>query len=96
MAAAKLNRYRLNSTSGAALGENSAAVMNTNTCRRAEHSENGITSMVSRRSERERITRVPISAGTLQPKPISSMTKPRPSSPILAISASIRNAARDR
>ena len=40
--------------------------------------------------------RVPIMAGTLHPKPISSMTKERPSSPSRAISASIRKAARDR
>ena len=52
--------------------------------------------IVSRRRPRERITRVPITAGTLQPKPISIITKPRPSSPSFAISASIRNAARDR
>ena len=96
MALAKLSRYRLNSTSAAWCGANSAAVMKMNTCSRAEHSENGMVTMVSRRSARERMTRVPISAGTLQPKPISSITKLRPSSPIFAISASIRKAARDR
>ena len=55
-----------------------------------------MTNMVSKRNERERIMRVPIKAGTLQPKPMSSMTKLRPSNPILAMIASIKNAARDK
>jgi hypothetical protein len=53
-------------------------------------------SMVSRRKPRERITRVPMSAGTLQPKPISSMTKPRPSKPMRDIRLSVRKAAREK
>ena len=70
--------------------------MKMNTCNLAEHSDKGMTSMVSKRMGLERIMRVPMSAGTLQPKPISIMTKPRPSRPILAIRASIKNAARDK
>ncbi len=92
----KLIAYSANRTSGAFAVANSAVVRNTNTCKRAEHSENGMTSMVNSRSPRERITRVPISAGTLQPKPISSITNPRPSNPSRAISASIKKAMRDR
>ena len=71
-------------------------MMNTNTASLAEHNEKGITSIDSRRMGRERITRVPMSAGTLQPNPIICMTKPRPSSPTLDIHASIMNAARER
>ncbi len=53
-------------------------------------------SIVSRRSPRERMTRVPISAGTLQPNPMSWITKARPSSPRRDMNASMRKAARDR
>ena len=52
--------------------------------------------MVNKRILRERITRVPIRAGTLQPKPINTMTNPRPSKPSFDIRASIKNAARDK
>jgi hypothetical protein len=83
-------------THGAWLAVKIAAARKMNTCSRAEHSDTGITSMVSSRSARERMIRVPIAAGTLQPKPSSSITKPRPSSPSRAMNASVRNAARDR
>ena len=76
------------------LGENSAAMKNRNTCRRADKRRDHQHGEPARL--RERITRVPISAGTLQPKPIKSITKLRPSSPIRAISASMRKAARDK
>ncbi len=52
--------------------------------------------MDSSRIGRSRITRVPMRAGTLQPKPMSSITKARPSSPSRAMNASVRNAARER
>ena len=73
-----------------------APMKTTNPGSPAEHSERGITSMVRSRRPRERMTRVPMSAGTLQPNPIRIMTKLRPSRPNFDISASIRNAARDR
>ena len=95
-AVAKLNRYRLNKTIGAACAVKIAVIRKRKTCSRAEHKENGIINIVSRRKERERMMRVPIKAGTLQPKPMSNMTKLRPSSPNRAIKASIKNAARER
>jgi len=48
-ATTKLTAYRLASTSGAAWREKNAAAMNTSTCNRAEHNENGIASIASRR-----------------------------------------------
>ena len=64
--------------------------MNRKTFRRAEHSEKGMISIESNRSPRSRITRVPMIAGTLQPKPISESTKERPSSPSRSMKASIK------
>ena len=52
--------------------------------------------MVSKRNPLERITRVPIKAGTLQPKPINCITNERPSNPSFDMKASIRKAARAR
>jgi hypothetical protein len=63
--------------------------MKINTFSRAEHKEKGITSMESIRNPGERITLVPIIAGTLQPNPINDMTKERPSNPNRSIKASI-------
>ncbi len=92
----KLTAYRLASTSGAAWREKNAAARNTSTCSRAEHRENGIASIDSSRDPRERSTRVPMIAGTLQPRPISCMTKARPSRPSRDIQRSIRKAMRTR
>ncbi len=62
--------------------------MKINTFNRAEHKEKGITSIDSSRKAGDRITRNPIIAGTLQPNPISDMTKERPSNKCLLNSAS--------
>ena len=91
-----LATYSENKTNGAACAVNKAAIKNTNTCMRAEHNENGIINMVKSRNPRERMTLVPIKAGTLQPNPINSITKLRPSKPKRDMSASIRNAALER
>ena len=95
IAATKLSKYKLNKTKGALLLVNSAVVMKINTFSLAEHREKGITNIDSRRKPGDRITLVPIIAGTLHPNPIRDMTNERPSNPNLAIKASIKKAERD-
>ena len=96
MAIKILMRYKENNTHGACSVVNMAAMNNTKTCKRAEHNENGMVSMVRYRSPLERMTLVPKRAGTLQPKPMSNITKLRPSMPNFDIRASIKNAALER
>ena len=61
---------------------------------RALHDMKGNTRMVMRRLLRLSIMRVPIMAGTLQPKPMMSGMKDLPCKPILCITLSIMKAAR--
>ncbi len=61
---------------------------------RAVHGTNGASKMVNRRDFHESITRVPITAGTLQPKPRKSGKKDLPCSPIQCIKLSMTYAAR--
>ncbi len=90
MAATKLKTYKEKRATAPWEAGKTAAKIKTKTCKRAEQREKGMMNMVNQRRAWERITRVPIKAGTLQPKPIICITKLRPSNPNRAINASIK------
>jgi hypothetical protein len=62
---------------------------------RAEHVANGAVMMVAIRSREDGSVRVAMIPGIAQANDESIATKARPSNPVLAITRSIKNAARD-
>ena len=62
--------------------------------RRAEHDMKGRMSMVMSRDRRLSMVRVAMTAGTLQPNPMTSGMNDLPCRPILCISLSMMKAAR--
>src|ERR1700733_10341786 len=76
-------------------GATSRPISNVYTGSRAEHVINGAVTMVAIRSREDGNVRVAMMPGIAQANDESIATKARPSRPVLAITRSIRKAARD-
>ena len=72
-----------------ALAPKKAGARNAITASRAEHGTSGASRIVSNRPRRDSMTRVPITAGTLQPNPRNSGRNDFPCSPMTCITLSI-------
>ncbi len=75
-------------TQNAFLPKNAGA-MNATTAMRAVHGTSGARIIVNNLDDHESITRVPITAGTLQPKPRNNGKKDLPCSPMRCMKLSI-------
>ncbi len=89
----RLKPTKPQATTGAAAPKK-RGVMKARTIIRAVQGTRGANMMVSSRPRRDSITRVPITAGTLQPKPRNKGRKLLPCKPIKCMKRSITYAAR--